>query len=180
MQSFTHLLQLFHSSFSQRLLRCVRTENDECHKITYKVNLKTWIHNISLQATQILWNTRCETCDEVPVAFMASTPEAENIELLRWHRVTLCCNSQSVLRFSQHQWHPDGTNLAGTCQTDTESDMAVKTTVAVCEYGGAPTTQLYTPQDYLMNTNLASLSFPTFLGLPQVIRCRKDDLISHG
>lgn len=39
--------------------------------------------------------------------------------------------------------------------------MAVKTTVAVREHCGAPTAQLYTPQDYLMNTDTASLSFPT-------------------
>ncbi len=59
--------------------------------------------------------------------------------------------------------------------TDFESDIAVKTTVAVCEYDGAPTTQLYTPQDYVMNTDTVLLSFPTFLGLPTLMLCKKDD-----
>ncbi len=39
-------------------------------------------------------------------------------------------------------------DVAGIC---IESDMDVKTTVAVCEYHGAPTTQLYAPQDYFTN-----------------------------
>ncbi len=49
--------------------------------------------------------------------------------------------------------------------TDRYTDIAVKTTVAVCEKHVAPTTRLYTPQHYVMNTHRATLSFPTFLGL---------------
>ncbi len=56
-----------------------------------------------------------------------------------------------------------------------EYNIAVKTTVAVCEYPGAPTTQLYTPQGYLMNTDTALLSLPTFVGLPQLMLCKKDE-----
>ncbi len=75
-------------------------------------------------------------------------------------------------------WHspdPDDTDVAGICWTDFESEMTVKATIAVCECHGAPTTRLYTAQDYLLNTDMMSLSFPTFLGLPQVILCRDDD-----
>ncbi len=64
--------------------------------------------------------------------------------------------------------------------THIESDMAAETTTAVCEYHGALTAQLYTPQDYLMDTDMASISFPTFLKLPQLILCRNDDYITHS
>ncbi len=37
---------------------------------------------------------------------------------------------------------------------------------AVCEYHGAPATQLDTPPGYVMNTDHMLLSFPTFLELP--------------
>ncbi len=60
-----------------------------------------------------------------------------------------------------------------------KSDTGVKTAV-VCEYRGAPTTRLDTPQDYFMNTDTASLSFPTFLGTPQLVQCRDDDYIGLG
>ncbi len=54
-------------------------------------------------------------------------------------------------------------NVAGICRTDIESDMAVETTFAVSEYHGAPTTRLYTPWGYLMNTNTTlSLVFHPF------------------
>ncbi len=66
-------------------------------------------------------------------------------------------------------------NFVGICRTDTESDMEVKTTAAVCEYYRAPTTRLYTPQDYVLNTDVTLLSFPTFLGPPQMILCRNND-----
>ncbi len=46
------------------------------------------------------------------------------------------------------QWHPDGTKVVRIYQTDFESDIAVRTTVAVCEYGGALTTRPYTSQGY--------------------------------
>ncbi len=39
---------------------------------------------------------------------------------------------------------------------DIESDKVVETTIAVCEYHGAPTTTLHTAQDYVMNTNMTS------------------------
>ncbi len=38
------------------------------------------------------------------------------------------------------QRHPDGINVAIIYPTDFESDIAVKTTVAVCEHSGAPKT----------------------------------------
>ncbi len=60
-------------------------------------------------------------------------------------------------------------SVAGIYQTDSESNMAVKTTVTVCKYHKTPTTRLYTPWNYLMNTDTASLSFPMFLGLTQVV-----------
>ncbi len=69
-------------------------------------------------------------------------------------------------------------NVARIDQTDTESDTAVKTTVDVFEYCGALITRLHTPRDYLMNTDTALFSFPTFLGLLQLTQCKKDDLIS--
>ncbi len=52
---------------------------------------------------------------------------------------------------------------------------------AVCEYTeqyNKSTTGLYTPQDDVMNTD--KLSFPMFLGLPQLILCRKDDYIGRS
>ncbi len=54
-------------------------------------------------------------------------------------------------------------NLAG---------IAVETTVAVCEYHGAPTTHLNAPWENVMNTNMTLLSFPAFLGPPQLLLCR--------
>ncbi len=82
-----------------------------------------------------------------------SSPQCSKlkIQLLWQHHVTLCCDSQSVLRISQCQWHTDGANVAGIYRTDTESDTAVKTAAAVCEYCGASTTRLITPQNYFMN-----------------------------
>ncbi len=89
-----------------------------------------------------------------------------------WKYWTLCCDHQTVLRFSWHQWHPDGTNqnlVNG--HWIRQSSQAI----TVCEYRGAPTTWLYTLRDYLMNTDTASLNFPTFLGPQQLILCKKDD-----
>ncbi len=66
------------------------------------------------------------------------------LKLFRQHRVMLCCNSHSVFRFSRCQWHPDGMNVARIYRTDIESDMAVKTAVAVCETWSSYNTSLYT------------------------------------
>ncbi len=60
--------------------------------------------------------------------------KVENTELFRRHPLMLCHDSQSVLRLFQRQWHLDGMKVAWIYQTDIESDTAVKTTVAVCEY----------------------------------------------
>ncbi len=91
-----------------------------------------------------------------------------------------CCNSQSMLRFSQCHWCSADMIVAGLCWTDTETDMSVKKTTVVCEYHRAPTTQLYTWWDYVMNTDMMLLSSPTFLGHPQLILCRDDDYISQS
>ncbi len=60
---------------------------------------------------------------------------------------------------------------------DIKSDMAVKTVLWLntrsCK------TQLYTPCDYIINTDTTLLSFPTFLGLPQLIQSRNDDYIQY-
>ncbi len=50
--------------------------------------------------------------------------------------------------------------------------------VAVCEYNGAvEQTCSINLQNYVMNTDTTSLSFATFLGLPQLIQCKKEDYI---
>ncbi len=64
-----------------------------------------------------------------------------------------------MVRFSQRQTNSSHVCTAG---MDTELDMAAQTIVAVCEYHGAPTTQLYTPQNYLMNTTLCCQVFCHF------------------
>ncbi len=61
------------------------------------------------------------------------------------------------------QWRPDSTNVVRIYRADFESDMVVKTTVAVFKYHWAPTTRLSTPWNDVMNT--VTWSFPTFLGL---------------
>ncbi len=98
------------------------------------------------------------------------------VRVFRWICVKLCHDSPSTPRFSWHHWHR---NAQWNKYTDVESDMAVKTTIALCEYHGAPTTRLYIPRGCVMNTDTALLSFPTFLGLPQLILCRNDDYFCY-
>ncbi len=109
---------------------------------------------MQLWVTQISLYMRCESHNAVsiaPTVFIISPLEVENIELLRQHRLMLCRDSQSVLRFSRNQWHLGSTNVVGICRTDTKSDMPVKTIIAMCEYNGTPTAWFNTPRDYLMN-----------------------------
>ncbi len=110
---------------------------------------------MSLRAMRISRYVPRESHSVVSISFIASLLEVENIELFGQHHVTLWIDSQSVWRFSQRQWLRDSTNVAWIYWTDLKSDTAVKTTVAVCEYRGAPTAQ---PQDCLMNTETTSVS----------------------
>ncbi len=77
--------------------------------------------------------------DVTSIAFIASLLKVDNIELVEQHWVMLCHSSQSAMRFSL-QCHPNGTNIDIAYLTDIESDIAIKRTVAVCEYHGAPST----------------------------------------
>ncbi len=120
-------------------------ECDECHKIAYKVNVKTR-SNVSFQAMRISWYTWCKSHNEAfiaSIAFIVSLLKVENIELFRWHRMMLHCDGQSFLRFSWCQRYEHCRYY----QMDLESNIAVNTTVDVCEYRGAPTTRLYTLRD---------------------------------
>ncbi len=81
--------------------------------------------------------------------------------------------SVCVLTANQHWDSPDVTDVLIAqkwWKMANESDMAIKTTAAVCEYHST-VQQLYTPWDY-DNTDTASLSFPMFLDLPQLTLCR--------
>ncbi len=117
-------------------------------------------------------------CAKSFITSIASLRKVENDQLFRLHRLTLSSNSQSALRYSQRHWRPDGANVVGFCQKDIESDIRVIT--AVWEYLRAPTTWLYTPQDYVKNTDTTSLTFLSFLGLPQLLLCRNDDSNSRS
>ncbi len=121
-------------------------EHKERHKITYKVNVKTQVDLIWLWTTQILQYMWCESRDVASIVFIASSLENENIGC---YVVT-----------ANQRW---GSPKSLTSRWRMESDMMLKTTVAVFKYHWAPTTRLYTPWNDVMNTD--TLSFPTFLGL---------------
>ncbi len=143
----------------------------------YKVNVKTWLHVMPLRAMQ---NSRCtqrKSHDEVFVAsitslsFIASSLEVQNIVLFRQHCIVLWQPIEILptLETSQRHkccWHFSNGHWIRN---------PVKTTVAVSEYNGAPTTRLYTPQAYLINTDMTSTGFSALLGVPQLILCKKED-----
>ncbi len=98
-------------------LSCVQTKSNERHKITYKVNVKMRLAAISLWATQISQNANHTVWHP-----SLSSPHRSKLKIffsgdIAWHvHVT---------------WRPDGKHVARFCQTDTESDMAVETAIAV-------------------------------------------------
>ncbi len=61
----------------------------------------------------------------------------ENIELFRQICMMLCRDSQSALTLSRRHWRPYILMAQMFWCPDAESNMAVKTTTAVCEYHGA-------------------------------------------
>ncbi len=88
------------ASCSMGLLKLRSDKNNEHQKITYKVDVKTRLEAVSLQATWMSLHTRCESRNVASIASIASLYEVENIELFRQHRMTLCRDSRSALRFS--------------------------------------------------------------------------------
>ncbi len=88
---------------------CVQTESDprdkRC-KIMYKVNVEMQLDATSFQVTRISRYTRWDSHNVASITlivFISSSLRVENIELFGLHCVTLCCDSQSVLRLSRHQ-----------------------------------------------------------------------------
>ncbi len=165
------------------VLRCVQTESnerDKRHKITYRVNVKMWLHVMPFRVTGITWYTRCGSHH---VASIASSLEVD-IELSERHCVTLCRDKPISVGIPPTsmtaRWHERCWNLPnGHWIRHGDQNNCCCVWIPQSCYNRT----LSPPRDYLMNTDAALLSFSTFLGLPQlraemmvisaVVYCRK-------
>ncbi len=144
-----------HSDREQWKLWTARDYTQSQHKNTIRCDLTSGM--------QISQYERRQSCSVASIASIASLLKVESIELfIRWccvAKANQCCDSSNINDIRMAPTLPEfaGRTLNRTLQLKQ---------LSLCEYHEAPTTQLYTPQDYLMNKDTMLLSFPTFLGLP--------------
>ncbi len=115
----------------------VQTESDECgerHKITYKVKVKMRSPVMSLRE---IWITRCGV-------YRVHCLIAQSWKYSTFQVTSLCHDSEIHSISMAYRWHECCRNLLN----------------GFWITHGAPTTWIYTPRDYLMNTDTASISFP--------------------
>ncbi len=74
---------------------------------------------------------------QIPTQSKAGPEKSVELNEILNFRATSCDTEPSVLRLFRCQRHPDSMNVPWICRTDIESDVAVKTSVAVCECHGA-------------------------------------------